>query len=271
MKMTFQKALILTAFMAFSAVAQDFLSDTKPSEPPDKEKLSYALGMRLGLQLKQAGADVDPDVIAQAIKDVLEGKPTKIQESEIRPLMMQAQAYGAAKKAEKNKAASDAFLAKNAKTPGVTVLPDGLQYRIIQTGTGEIPKSTDLITLNLRGNLIDGTEFRRKDHLQIPFAACPKACQEALQLMKAGSKWQIFAPSELAYGYERRRDPGTETTLVYELELISAEPESAHPGEHHGGGRLGHPLDEDFFPPKAVPATTRAVNTNSGPQSVPVK
>jgi hypothetical protein len=132
-------------------------------------------------------------------------------------------------------------------------LPDGLQYRVLLAGTGETPKKSDLLNINLRGRFMDEKEFAHQDNLQIPFQACPKGCQEALKLMKIGSKWQIFITPELAYAYESRRDPATETGLVYEIELLSAESESAHPGEHRGRGRLGHPLDEVFFPPKSVP------------------
>jgi FKBP-type peptidyl-prolyl cis-trans isomerase FklB len=249
MKLKLLKALILILLMVLPAVAQESKPDAKLPAPPDKEKLSYALGMNLGQQLKQSGVDVDVDLIAQAIRDVMEGKPTQIQESEIHPLFAQAQGYTLAKKARKNRADGEAYLATNAKAEGVTVLPDGLQYKVIQDGAGNLPKPTDLVTFNFRGSWIDGTDFRNKGHEEIPLKACPKGLQEAFLLMKAGSKWQIFLPADLVYHPRGAQAPGFGSTLVYEVELLSAEPESAHPSEHHGAGRLGHSLDEDILPP----------------------
>src|SRR5205085_11403544 len=96
----------------------------------DKEKVGYGLGMRLGEQLNRAGTEVDANVIAEGLKDVLEGKPTKVQQSELQPLFMQAKAYGLEQQSKKNKTAGEVFLAKNAKEPGIKLLPDGLQYRV---------------------------------------------------------------------------------------------------------------------------------------------
>ena len=99
---------------------------------PDKQKVSYSLGVRTGTQLKRSGTDVDPDAITQGLKDVLDGKPTKIDRSEVQPLFAQAKAYGLQEQSRKNKEAAVVFLARNAKEPGVQVLPDGLQYRVIK-------------------------------------------------------------------------------------------------------------------------------------------
>jgi FKBP-type peptidyl-prolyl cis-trans isomerase len=317
MKLKLQKAVILTAFMAFTTMAQEFTPGPAPSGPPDKEKLSYAVGMQMGLeikpadanvdteviaqaikdvvegkptrlkeseiaavldkaranglavstqtvdgregvsyalgmrrgvQLKRAGADVDVVVIGRGIKDVLEGKPTKIQEFEIEPLFLQAQAYGLAQQSQKNKIAGDAFLAKNAKTEGITVLPDGLQYRVLQAGTGEIPTTNDLIIVKYRGSSIEGREFDRNDHFLTRINGGIKGWQETLPRMKVGSKMQIFVPPDLAFGHEGEavRQIGRDSTLIYELELISI----ARPGDPLiGTGSLGHGLDgEDSSP-----------------------
>lgn len=92
--MKLQNALIVAGLMTVSAIAQEPKTATKPPEPPSQQKLSYALGMSLGLQIKHASIDADVDVVARAIKDVLEGKGTEIQEPEIQPLMKQAEAFG---------------------------------------------------------------------------------------------------------------------------------------------------------------------------------
>lgn len=250
MRLKFQKAVLLGTFIAVSAFAQDSNPSSKPPEKPDKEKLSYALGMNLGLQIKQIGGDANIDVVAQAMRDVLAGKPTEIQESEIASIFRQAQAAGRLKQSSRNIAEGTAFLAKNANEPGVTVLPDGLQYRVIRTGTGDFPKRLELLTLKFRGTWINGKEFKHNDRLEIPFLGCTKGLQEALQTMKVGSEWQIFVPYNLAYGRVGERADGFGSTLIYNLELISAEPENAHPNQHHSSGRVGHSLDEDLLPEK---------------------
>jgi FKBP-type peptidyl-prolyl cis-trans isomerase len=217
---------------------------------PDKEKVSYAGGMRIALQLKRTGADLDGNVIAQAIRDVLDDKPTKIQEAEIAPLLMQGQAYVLAKQAEKNRADGDAFLAKNAKEPGVTVLPDGLQYRVLQAGTDEMPATDDLIIVKYRSRLIDGTEFDHHDHFLTRVNGGIKGWQEALQHMKIGSKWQIFVPSDLAYGSQGEpfRHIGPDATLVFDLELVSI----AAPGDRQVSTGVGHGLDVVAAPDEPV-------------------
>ena len=213
----------------------------------DIQKISYAQGMRLGLQLKHANAEVNTDEIAQAIKDVQAGKPTKIQEDEIAPLFTQAQAYEAGKQSAKNQAEGEAFLAKNAKAPGITVLPDGLQYRVIKAGTGEIPKDKDLILVKYRGTTIDDTELDHNDHLITMPTGGIEGWQQALHLMKIGSKWQIFVPPALAFGHAGAsyKHIGPDMTLIYELELDSIVP----PGSPMlGTGRMGHGLGQPISP-----------------------
>jgi FKBP-type peptidyl-prolyl cis-trans isomerase len=228
MKLKLSKAVVLAGLVAFSAMAVD------APEPPDEEKVSYALGMNLGLQIKRMGADVDVNVIVQAIKDVMEGKPTQLPEAELRPIFHQEEAFQRAIISKKNKAEGEAFLAKNGQAPGVTVLPDGLQYKVIQAGTGPTPKREDNVILNFRSSLINGKEIDRKDHFQVAVAGQMKAFQEALQLMKVGSKWQIVAPPALAFGSEWKGEAGPESTVLFEIELLSIEP-SAHAEGATGG------------------------------------
>src|SRR5882672_1905826 len=207
-----------------------------------KEKVAYALGMRMAGQLKRVTADVDSKLIIQGMKDVLEGKPTKIKESEVEPLFEQAKAYGALKQSEKNKADGAAFLAKNAKADDIKVLPDGLQYRIVQEGTGEKPTTKDLIIVKYRGNFVDGKEFDRGEHFLTKSDGGIKGWQDALQRMRVGSKWVVFIPSELGFGHEGEpgHDIGPDAALVYELELVSI----ARPSDPLiETGSLGHGLD----------------------------
>ncbi len=196
------------------------------SQPPDPRAVSYAFGLNLGIQIKQMGAEVDINTIVQAMKDVQDGKPTKLQASDLPSIFKQEEDFARSKIAAKNKAEGEAFLAKNAASPGITVLPDGLQYRVLQPGTGAAPNLSDIVTLKYRGTLTDGTEFDHSDHLQTSIAAQMKGWQEALPLMKAGSKWQIFLPPNLAYGRNWLRKVGPESTVVFEIELVSVDPPS---------------------------------------------
>ena len=151
---------------------------------------------------------------------------------------------GKVKTASKAKIDGEAFLAQNAKAEGVTVLPDGLQYRVMREGAGATPTTNDLIFIKYRGKFIEGGEFDHQNHFLTRTTGGIKGWQEALQRMRVGSKWQIFVPSELAFADEG--DPylhiAPDATLIYELELISI----AQPGDPQiGTGSLGHGLSGD--------------------------
>jgi FKBP-type peptidyl-prolyl cis-trans isomerase FklB len=218
----------------------------------DKEKVSYGLGMRLGEQLKRAGTEVDADIIAEGLRDVLDGKPTKIQQSEVQPLFMQAKAYGLAQQSKKNKTAGEVFLAKNAKEAGIKLLPDGLQYRVLQEGTGAIPTTNDMIYIKMRGTFVDGRQFIRHDHYLIRCGGGMQGWRDALPQMKIGSKWQIFVSPNLAFAEqgEPAWGVGPDATLIFDLEMVSIAP----PDAEFGRGRLGHAFeDSDISSPDPSP------------------
>lgn len=246
MQSQLKKIIILAGLAAFPVFGQE----SPPVSAPDKEKLSYALGMNLALELKDVAVDVDANIAAQAIKDVLQGKQTELQEGDVPPILQRAEEIGRFKLSSKYIAEGEAFLATNAAAPGVTVLPDGLQYRVLKTGTGNLPKHIEILTLKYRGTWIDGKEFNHNDRLEIPFWGCPRGLQEALARMKVGSHWQIFVPYNIAYGHLGERTSRFGSALIYDLELVNAESETAHPNQHHSSGRLGHSLDEDLLPAK---------------------
>jgi FKBP-type peptidyl-prolyl cis-trans isomerase FklB len=126
---------------------------------------------------------------------------------------------------EENLAAGKAFLAGNAKKEGVRTLPGGLQYRVIKEGSGKTPELNDTVKVHYRGTLIDGTEFdssyRRGKPATFRVAGVIAGWTEALQLMKEGARWQIFIPPELGYGDKRTQKIEPNSTLIFELELIS--------------------------------------------------
>jgi FKBP-type peptidyl-prolyl cis-trans isomerase len=208
-----------------------------------KEKVSYSIGMNIGNNLKRSGYEVDVDVLARAIKDVLSGKESKMTEQQAREVMMSYSKELNAKreeerqqKAEKNRKEGEVFLAENKKKEGVKVhtvtLPDGktaeLQYKVLTEGTGAMPKSNDIVLVNYRGTLINGTEFdssaKQGAPLKRPLSQLIRGWTEALQMMKVGSKWQLFVPSTLAYG-DRGSGPLIEpgSTLLFEMELVGTE------------------------------------------------
>ena len=146
-----------------------------PPPMPDKDKLSYAIGMSIGNNLKRDKLDLDLDAVATAMKDVIGGKPTRFTDAELADIMKQFNGAMRAKMAAdrekevtENKVKGEEYLAKNGKTPGVTSLTNGLQYKVIKEGTGPKPKTTDTVTVSYKGSLADGTVFDQNDHFTTP-------------------------------------------------------------------------------------------------------
>jgi FKBP-type peptidyl-prolyl cis-trans isomerase len=225
-------AMAMCAAVALSGAA--FAADA-PELKGDKEKLSYSIGMDIGGNLKRGSVEVDPDMLAKGLKDSYGGGKTLLTEDEARQTLQTAQKALMAKQAEeklkigeKNKADGEKFLAENAKKEGVKTLPSGLQFREITPGKGKSPKATDTVTTHYKGTLIDGTEFdssyKRGEPVSFPVSGVIAGWTEALQLMKEGAKWQLFIPSNLAYGERGAgRDIGPNATLIFEVELISVK------------------------------------------------
>jgi FKBP-type peptidyl-prolyl cis-trans isomerase FklB len=198
-----------------------------------KDKVSYSIGMDIGNNLKKQSIDIDPDILAQGIKDTFSGGKTLLTEQEFRDTLTAFQIELRAKQiertkelAEKNRTEGESFLAENKKKEGVITLPSGLQYKIVKEGTGETPKLEDTVTVNYRGTLIDGTEFdssyRRGQPATFSVKGVIAGWTEALQLMKVGSKWQLFVPSNLAYGERGAgRDIEPNASLIFDIELLS--------------------------------------------------
>ena len=197
-----------------------------------KDKVSYAIGLDMGNNLKKSDLEIDPDILARAIKDVMSGGKTVMTDQEAKETLMALQKEIQAKQQERNKALGeknkkdgDEYLAKNKKKAGVKTLPSGLQYKVITEGKGKSPKATDTVTVNYAGTLIDGTEFdssyKRGQPVSFPVGGVIKGWTEALQLMKEGSKWQLVIPADLAYGEQGRPGIPPNSVLIFEGELIS--------------------------------------------------
>jgi FKBP-type peptidyl-prolyl cis-trans isomerase len=206
-----------------------------------KDKLSYSIGMNIGKSLKRDNVEVDPDLLLRGVKDVLGGGTPLMTDEEAQSTLNELQADLRKKQeqevqqlAETNKKEGEAFLAANKTKAGVVALPSGLQYKILQEGTGPKPTAADTVTVNYRGTLVNGTEFdssyKRGQPASFPVGGIIKGWTEALLLMPVGSKWQLFIPPELAYG-PRQAGPaiGPNSTLVFEVELLSIQAKPAGP------------------------------------------
>jgi FKBP-type peptidyl-prolyl cis-trans isomerase FklB len=201
----------------------------------EKDRLSYAIGMDIGNGLKSQNIDLNPEIVAQGIWDALSGGKTLMKEQEYRDTitafkqeMQQKQKAQMKEFSEKNQKDGEKFLAENKTGEGIITLPSGLQYKVIKAGTGKSPKSSDTVTVNYRGTLINGTEFdssyRRGQPASFKVGGVIPGWTEALQLMKVGAKWELYIPSNLAYGARGAgRNIGPNSTLIFEVELISVK------------------------------------------------
>ena len=198
-----------------------------------QQKASYSYGVDIASRLKQQGIELDVVALNHGIADAYSGSEfalndearlqakTDFQE-ELRGLLEKKQAEGAST----NLAEGKAFLEANGKKEGVITTESGLQYKIITTGDGKQPKDTDTVTTHYKGTLIDGREFdssyKRDKPASFPVKGVIKGWTEALQLMHVGDKWQLFIPSDLAYGPTQRSELiGANATLIFEIELLS--------------------------------------------------
>jgi FKBP-type peptidyl-prolyl cis-trans isomerase FklB len=208
-------------------------ADEKLELKDQKDKESYSLGYQFGQTLKAQGMDINLDVYMTGIRDALGGKGPLMSEEEIRAILTEVQKRvmatrqrGLKEKGEKNLAESRAFLEENKKKEGVKTLPSGLQYKVLVEGSGKTPKATDTVTVHYRGTLINGVEFdssyKKGQPSTFQVNGVIRGWSEGLQLMKEGSKWQLFIPPELAYG---ERAVGKYilpySTLIIEVDLIS--------------------------------------------------
>ena len=206
-----------------------------------KQKGSYAIGLRIGGGLQKDGVDLDAASLSRGIRDGLAGsKPLLTDQEAQAALTMMATAVRAKQQAKldviiaANKKVGDAFLAENKAKEGVVTLPSGLQYKILKAGTGPKPTAEDSVVCDYRGTLIDGKEFdssyKRGKPLTIPVSGVIKGWTEAMLLMPVGSKWQLFLPADLGYGNQAMGpdiQPGS--TLIFEVELHSIEPKAEAP------------------------------------------
>ncbi|MGA9685109.1 MAG: FKBP-type peptidyl-prolyl cis-trans isomerase, partial [Candidatus Sulfotelmatobacter sp.] len=204
------------------------------------DKFSYAVGMKTGQRMaesfKRQSVPFDTNILARGLKDGLSGGKTLLTDEEAQAAIKAVQEEIGKQQQEKmqeaaatNKKEGESFLAANKAKEGVVALPSGLQYKILTEGTGPKPTASDTVVCNYRGTLINGTEFdsssKHGQPATFPVSGVIKGWTEALQLMPVGSKWQLFIPSDLAYGDRAAGggDIGPGSTLIFEVELLSIQ------------------------------------------------
>jgi FKBP-type peptidyl-prolyl cis-trans isomerase len=233
----FNKRLMILGLMAATTtLVVGCNEEAKPVDDATKittleQKANYIIGQNLGKNLQNGGLTIEPDAMALALTDLRDGKPSRISEEDMQKIMQEVQEKAMAKQEEESKKLSETniaegkkFLEENKAKEGVVTTASGLQYKVITEGTGAKPKATDTVTVNYEGKLLDGTVFdssaKHGQAATFPLDGVIPGWTEALQLMPQGSKWEIYIPSELAYGAGGQGPIPASATLIFEVELL---------------------------------------------------
>lgn len=231
----FMKIKLVAAAVLGLAMSSAMAATDAASLSTDTDKLSYSIGADLGKNFKTQGIEINPTALAQGMQDGMGTGSLALTEQQMKDVLnkfqkdlMTKRTAEFNKKSDENKTKGEAFLAENKSKAGVVVLPSGLQYKVIETGTGTKPTKTDTVTVEYTGRLIDGTVFDSTDKSGKPatfqVSQVIPGWTEALQLMPAGSTWEIFVPSSLAYGSRSVGGPiGPNEALIFKIHLISVK------------------------------------------------
>jgi FKBP-type peptidyl-prolyl cis-trans isomerase FklB len=229
-------ARVLAVLISLALVPVVTLAGEGFSPKDDQDILSYSIGYQVGGDFRRQGIEIDPASLVRGVLDAVTGAEPGMTPEEMRATLTELQKKITAAEEEQRKAAlqqnlvaGQAFMEANASKAGVTTLPSGLQYQVIEEGEGASPNATDTVTVHYRGTLIDGTEFdssySRGQPATFQVNRVIKGWTEGVQLMKPGAKYTFFVPPDLAYG---ERGAGVKIppnrTLIFEVELISVNP-----------------------------------------------
>lgn len=229
------KMKLVTAAVFGLAMSTAMAATDATSLATDKDKLSYSIGADLGKNFKNQGIDVSPEALAKGMQDAMSGAQLALTDQQMKDVLNKFQKDLMAKrtaefnkKADENKVKGETFLTENKSKPGVVELPSGLQYKVITSGNGVKPGKSDTVTVEYTGRLINGTVFDSTEKNGKPatfqVSQVIPGWTEALQLMPAGSTWEIYVPSGLAYGPRSVGGPiGPNETLIFKIHLISVK------------------------------------------------
>lgn len=217
---------LLCLMLTLGAVNSAFAVGT--SLETEKEKFSYAVGVQIGQSLIRQGVDLDPDAFNLAIRDAVDGSKPRLSAQELEQALAKGESSisdGLRERAKANLKAGKAFLEENKKKEGVVALSSGLQYKILRAGAGDFPKPNSSVVVHYVGALMDGREFdssrRRGEAATLNLGQVIKGWQEAIPLMRVGSRWEIFIPPNLGYGAKGAGAViGPNETLIFEIELL---------------------------------------------------
>lgn len=229
----------------------------------DEARYSYTIGYQVGGSLKQRLEDIDTDALVEGVREALAGTEARLKPEEMQAALQNYQQMQTKKVQDRMQAAAaegTAFLEANRAKEGVKETDSGLQYQVLEAGTGAQPTAEDTVKVHYRGTLLDGTEFdssySRGEPVTLPVNGVIPGWQEALQMMKEGAKWKIFVPSNLAYGEQGAGDViGPNQTLVFDIELLAVEPKDkaeAAPGSAQDEAAPEQQADEPQEPKSAT-------------------
>jgi FKBP-type peptidyl-prolyl cis-trans isomerase FklB len=222
--------VLAIAMLAAGCAGND---ETLPGEPGSR--ISYSIGYQIGGDFRRQDVDIDPEIVLRGIEDAMAGGEPRMQVEEMQSALVELQRRTKAEDratpqtgAAGGPVDAESFMAANARQPGVETLPSGLQYKVLEHGSGDSPGAEDTVTVHYRGSLTDGSEFdssyRRGQPATFAVNRVIAGWTEALQLMREGDKWQLFIPPGLAYG---ERGAGSRippnSALVFEVELIDVK------------------------------------------------
>ena len=226
-------------FVAALSVASSVLAQDKAPLKDERDKVSYSIGLDIGNTFKKQNMDINADALMSGLKDATSGAKAQMTDEEMKntmaaysKTMMEKQQAIAKEAGGKNAAAGEKFLAENKGKEGVKTTASGLQYKVLKEGNGPTPKETDTVETHYRGTLLDGTEFdssyARNEPATFPVNRVIKGWTEALQMMKVGSKYELYIPANLAYGERGAgQEIGPNSTLKFEVELLGIKDAAA--------------------------------------------
>lgn len=229
-------AFALTSGAALAQTAKPATA-AAPAAPADKNTLSYAIGYDMARDLAERKVDLDVATLVRGIQEGYAKKPPTMPGEKLAAALNQFQKKMAEQEranfervSRENKTKSEAFLTANRSKPGVTVLPSGVQYRVIEPGSGAKPTMASTVAVHLRGSLSSGQEFANTYSTANAQPATFKVSEfplagvkEAIALMSVGSRWEVFIPAEKAYGNDPRSPIGPAQAIVFDIKLISSK------------------------------------------------